>query len=162
MLVCDGLGHGPLAAAASNTAHHAFLAAPAGPPATVVAHLHRSMSHTRGAALAVAELDAAAGVVRYAGLGNIAGTVLGPAGRRGMISLPGIAGHQGRGVREYDYPLTPDSVVLMHTDGVADRWQPADYPGLLDRSPILVATTVLRDLGVRRDDACVLVARTPG
>ena len=45
-------------------------------------------------------------LVRYAGLGNISGTVLGPDGsRRGMVSLPGIAGHQRRQIREYDYPI---------------------------------------------------------
>lgn len=74
--------------------------------------------------------------------------------------MPGIAGHQRRQVREYDYPLVPGSVVLMHTDGVVDRWTAADYPGLLTRSPAVIAATVLRDAGTRRDDAGVLVARS--
>jgi hypothetical protein len=47
----------------------------------------------------------------------------------------------------------------MHSDGVVDRWNPADYPGLLTHSPQLIAATVLRDAGTRRDDAGVLVAR---
>ena len=106
VLVCDGLGHGPLAAVATQEALRAFGAAPAVPPAAVVELLHRTMGHTRGAALAVAELDHDAGLVRYAGLGNISGTILAPDGsRRGMVSLPGIAGHQKRQIREYDYPL---------------------------------------------------------
>jgi hypothetical protein len=126
----------------------------------IVEALHRKLSHTRGAALAVAELDADAALVRYAGLGNIAGTVLSPDGsRRGMVSLPGIAGHQRRQIREYDYPLPPGGVVLMHSDGVVDRWKTTDYPGLLSHSPQVIAATVLRDAGTRRDDAGVLVAR---
>jgi anti-sigma regulatory factor (Ser/Thr protein kinase) len=161
LLMVDGLGHGGLAAAAANEAVRAFAEAPAGPPATVVEILHRRMNHTRGAALAVAELDRTAGLVRYAGLGNISGTVLSPDGRRGMVSLPGIAGHQRRQLREYDYPLSPDSIVLMHSDGVVDRWNPADYPGLLTHSPIVIAATVLRDAGTRRDDAGVVVGRLP-
>jgi hypothetical protein len=76
-----------------------------------------------------------------------------------MVSLPGIAGHQKRQIREYEYPLAPASVVVMHSDGVVDRWQPADYPGLLRHSPQVIAATVLRDAGTRRDDAGVLVAR---
>ncbi|MEV6305019.1 SpoIIE family protein phosphatase [Actinoplanes sp. NPDC051861] len=161
LLVCDGLGHGGLAAAAANEAVRTFLKAPSAPPAVVVESLHRAISHTRGAALAVAELDSEAGLVRYAGLGNISGTVFGPDGtRRGMVSMPGIAGHQRRQVREYDYPLAPGAIVLMHSDGVVDRWQPADYPGLLSRSPEVIAATVLRDAGTRRDDAGVLVARS--
>lgn len=160
VLVSDGLGHGGLAALASHEAVRTFISRPIVPPAATVEELHRALGHTRGAALAVAELDAAAGVVRYAGLGNIAGTVLGPDGnRRGMISMPGIAGHQRRQIREYDYPLIPGSVVVMHTDGVVDRWNAGDYPGLLTHSPEVIAATLLRDAGIRRDDAGVLVAR---
>ena len=161
VLMCDGLGHGRLAEAAAGAAVRGFHLAPAAPPAVVVEALHKALGHTRGAALAVAELDPDAGVVRYAGLGNITGTVLSSAGRRGMVSLPGIAGHQRRAVREYDYSLPPDAVVLMHSDGVVDRWNPAEYPGLLTRSPQVIAATVLRDAGTRRDDAGVLVARVP-
>ncbi|MCM0676511.1 SpoIIE family protein phosphatase [Micromonospora phytophila] len=160
VLVCDGLGHGPLASAAADAALDAFRRAPAGPPATVVQHLHRAMSHTRGAALAVAEPDPAAGVLRYSGLGNISAAVVTADGRRrGLVSLPGIAGHQRPPVREYDYPFHHDALLVMHSDGVVDRWQLDDHPGLVDRSPVVVAATVLRDAGVRRDDACVVVTR---
>ncbi len=161
VMVCDGLGHGRLAEAAAQAAVRGFGTAPAAPPAAVVEVLHRLLGRTRGAALAVAELDAGARVLRYAGLGNISGTILSADGRRGLVSLPGIAGHQRRQIREYEYPLAPDAVLLMHSDGVVDRWSPADYPGLLARSPQVVAATVLRDAGTRRDDAGVLVARVP-
>ncbi|MFI7577313.1 SpoIIE family protein phosphatase [Micromonospora sp. NPDC049497] len=160
LLVCDGLGHGSLAAAATDAALDAFRRAPAASPATVVGHLHRAMSHTRGAALAVAEPDPATGLLRYAGVGNISGAVVDREGRRkGLVSLPGIAGHQRPSVREYDYPFGSDALLVMHSDGVVDRWQLDEYPGLTDRSPLVVAATLLRDAGLRRDDACVLVAR---
>lgn len=161
VLMCDGLGHGRLAAAATQEAVRVFASTPGAPPAAVVEALHRTLGHTRGAALAVAELDPDGARVRYAGLGNIAGTVLMPDGtRRGMVSLPGIAGHQRRQIREYEYPLPPGAVLLMHSDGVVDRWNPADYPGLLSHAPQVIAATVLRDAGTRRDDAGVLVARS--
>ncbi len=159
VLVCDGLGHGPLAAAAAQAALAAFRAAPEGPPAAVVEHVHQAIRHTRGAAVAVAELDGVAGTLRYAGLGNISGSVVTPDARRGLVSLPGIAGHQRRTIREYEYPLPPDGVLVMHSDGVVDRWNAADYPGLLQRSPQVIAATLLRDAGTRRDDACVVAAR---
>ncbi|MEH0937239.1 SpoIIE family protein phosphatase [Micromonospora psammae] len=162
VLVCDGLGHGPLAAGATEAALAAFRAAPAAPPAVVVQHLHAAMSHTRGAALAVAELDPSAGLLHYAGLGNITGVVLGPADeRRGMVSLPGIAGHQRPTVRGYDYPFPAGATLVMHSDGLVDRWRIEDYPGLTTRSPLVMAAVLLRDAGIRRDDAGVLVARAP-
>ncbi|MFI5934775.1 SpoIIE family protein phosphatase [Actinoplanes sp. NPDC051494] len=160
VLVVDGLGHGPLANVAALEAVRVFRAAPAVPPAALVETLHRALNHTRGAALAVAELDLGRGVVRYAGLGNISGTIFAPDGsRKGLVSLPGIAGHQKRQIREFDYPLAAESVLLMHSDGIVDRWNAGDYPGLLTHSPQVIAGTVLRDAGVRRDDAGVLVAR---
>jgi anti-sigma regulatory factor (Ser/Thr protein kinase) len=162
VLVCDGLGHGPLAAAATDAALAAFRAAPAGSPAAVVQHLHRAMSHTRGAALAVAELVPDARLLRYAGLGNIAASVVAEGERRrGLVSLPGIAGHQRPVVREYDYAFPAGASLVMHSDGVVDRWQLDDYPGLAGRAPLVMAATLLRDAGLRRDDACVLVARAP-
>ena len=50
----------------------------------------------------------------------------------------------------------------MHSDGLTDKWDLGRYPGLLVRSPLVVAATLLRDAAVRRDDASVLVCRVDG
>ncbi|OLT53168.1 hypothetical protein BJF88_13025 [Cellulosimicrobium sp. CUA-896] len=158
LLVADGLGHGPLAAAASSAAVRAFLDAPASPPAALVQRVHAALGGTRGAAVAVAQ--PAGATLRYAGLGNIAGVLHG--GRaRGLVSHPGIAGSHGRALRETTYPLEAGDVVVMHSDGLTERWSLADYPGLASRSPLVVAGVLLRDHGVRRDDACVAVLPAP-
>lgn len=158
LLVADGLGHGALAAAAANAVVDAFLASALDAPAAIVEHLHRVVSHTRGAAVSVARVEGAA--LRFAGLGNVAGTIAFPDGaRRGMVSMPGIVGHQSRVVREFGYELPPEAVVVLHSDGVSDRWSLRDYPGLSRQDPLLIAGTLLRDAGVRRDDACVAVIR---
>ncbi|MGC9668577.1 SpoIIE family protein phosphatase [Planosporangium sp. 12N6] len=160
-MLCDGLGHGPLAAAASRVAVDAFRDGPPGGPAAMVEHLHRALGRTRGGAVAVAELDPETATLRYAGLGNIAGHVVRPdgGGRRGLVALPGIAGHEGRGVREFSYPVARGDLVVMHSDGVTDKWRLTDYPGLMAHTPLVVAATLLRDAGVRRDDATVMVTR---
>jgi hypothetical protein len=158
VLVADGLGHGPLAAAAAAAVADAFLGTALDAPGRIVEHVHRSVSHTRGAAVSVARVDG--GSVVFAGLGNVAGAIAFPDGdRRGMVSMPGIVGHQSRGVREFTYELPPEGVVVLHSDGVSDRWNLRDYPGLSRQEPLLIAATLLRDGGVRRDDACVAVAR---
>jgi anti-sigma regulatory factor (Ser/Thr protein kinase) len=164
-MLCDGLGHGRLAGAAAQQAGSAFRTAPAGGPKAVVQHLHRALSHTRGVVAAVIELarpgTPGAGVARFAGLGNISAWVIDSNGRRGLTSLPGIVGHQAREVREFEYPVARDATVVMHTDGLTDRWDLAGYPGLLTHQPLVVAATLLRDAGTRSDDAGVLVARLP-
>ena len=158
LLLCDGLGHGPLAATATRVAVDAFHTTTATDPAELVRQLHERLGHTRGAAVGVAAVDRGAGLVRYAGLGNVAGHVVAPAARRTMVSLPGIAGHQCRTVREFDYPLPADAAVVLHSDGLTNRWDLATYPGLLRAAPMVLAAVLLRDAGLRRDDASVLVA----
>ena len=76
-----------------------------------------------------------------------------------MISVPGIAGHQGRRPRQYDYELAEHATVVLHSDGLTDRWDPAAMPGLFARSPAVVAATLLREAGSRRDDAGVVIVR---
>lgn len=158
LMLCDGLGHGPIAAAAAGAAREEFLTDDGAEPAVIVERLHRRMARTRGAAVGVAALHPAASAVRYAGLGNVAAHIASPGMRRSMVSMPGIAGHQRRTVREFEYPLPADGLVVLHSDGVTERWSLDDYPGLWRSSPIVVAATLLRDAGVRRDDASVLVA----
>ncbi|WP_238007844.1 SpoIIE family protein phosphatase [Dactylosporangium sp. AC04546] len=154
VLVADGLGHGPLASAAAAACADGFLRSGLDTPAAILDHLHRTVSHTRGAAVSVARVEGRD--VRFAGLGNVSGTIAFPDGeRRGLVTMPGIVGHQSRGVREFGYELPPGAVLVLHTDGVSDRWTLRDYPGLSRHDPLLVAATVLRDAGVRRDDACV-------
>ncbi|MEV4415135.1 SpoIIE family protein phosphatase [Catellatospora sp. NPDC049609] len=160
VMVSDGLGHGPLAAAASQAAFNIFHTAPDEPPASLVERLHRGISHTRGAALTVAEIDPDAGVVRACGMGNIATSVVTGDERRSLVSMPGIVGHGRAVIRQFEQQFGPESLLIMHSDGVSDKWSLAGYPALSTSSPLVIAATVLRDAGVRRDDACVLAARS--
>lgn len=162
LMLCDGLGHGRLAERAAQEAVRIFGALGPLPVTGVLEALHRGLNHTRGAALAVAELEADCSRVHYAGLGNIAGTIVsGDGSRRGLVSLPGIAGHQKRQIREYEYQLGPGDVLVMHTDGLVERWNAAEQPGLFTHSPQVIAAALLRTAGTRRDDAGVVVARCP-
>ncbi|TQS40048.1 SpoIIE family protein phosphatase [Cryptosporangium phraense] len=158
-LLCDGLGHGPLAAGAAQRAVSVFLDAGEADVTALLTRLHRGLSHTRGAALAVVRIDGA--VLSYAGLGNIAGKIT----TRGLpskhlTSMPGIAGHQARTIRSFEYPLDPNAVTVLHTDGVSTRWTFDGQLALLGQDPQVVAASVLRDGGTRRDDAGVLVLRS--
>jgi anti-sigma regulatory factor (Ser/Thr protein kinase) len=157
VMLCDGLGHGELASRASRAAVDAFRAAPDAAPAIVLNHVSQHIRHTRGGVAAIAEL--ADGRIRFAGIGNVGSSIMDGSARRVMVSTPGIVGHQHRDVREFEYATVPNALVVLHSDGVGDRWRVEDYPGLLTHSPAVVAATLLRDAGYRRDDAAVLVAR---
>ena len=100
----------------------------------------------------------AAGMLRYAGLGNIAGRIIRRrqqprAGRR----CPGSSAISAARSGSTTIRSAPGALVVMHSDGLTDRWQLDDYPGpARPRAPVVIAATLLRDAGVRRDDACVL------
>jgi hypothetical protein len=115
------------------------------------------MAGTRGGALAV--VRAAAGRVTFAGVGNVAGWIVSGTGRQGLISVPGIAGHQARRLRQFDYQAGPGDVIVLHSDGLTSRWDPRDLPGLVRKDPLVIAAALLGAAGVHRDDAGVLVLR---
>ena len=79
------------------------------------------------------------------------------------MSLPGIVGHHLRTrPRRWTTRSPTDALVVMHSDGLTDGGTSARYPGLLAARPLVVAATLLRDAGVRRDDAGVLACRADG
>jgi len=158
-IVADGLGHGLQAAEASAEAISAFRTSKDVDPTQLVQRVHRALRGTRGAAVAVASLDRTKWVVRYAGIGNIAGSVVGPEKTQFMISHNGTAGHEATHFQEFLYPFPETSLLVMHSDGLSANWNLAAYPGLRLRHPAVIAGTLYRDVGRTRDDACVVVAK---
>jgi len=156
-VLCDGLGHGPLAAAAAAAGVAAVLADPAGEPAAVLERVHRRMSGTRGGAVGIVRIDGR--LAQFAGLGNVAASIVSGVERKSMTSLPGIAGHQARAIRQFDYEVPPGAAVVLHSDGISSRWEAAALPGLAARDPLLVAAALLAAAGVHRDDAGILVLK---
>lgn len=162
LMAVDGLGHGADAAAAAQVALAALAARPALAPGAQIEACHHALRPTRGAALAVAELDFASGELRFAGIGNISGCIIDGSTRKQMVSHNGIVGHNMRKVQEFRYPCPPGSLVIMHSDGISTQWDLAAYPGLSACNPALAAAVLLRDFGRARDDASVLVVRYLG
>lgn len=161
LMMCDGSGHGPLAAWASQAAVRSFHDDRSGGPGDILARIHTAMRGTRGGAVAVADVDTERRTVRFAGLGNIAACVVADGRKQGMVSVPGIAGYQARTIKTFDYPLPEAATVVLHSDGLTERWGPENRQRLFNGRPLPIAAALLRDAGVRKDDAGVLVARPP-
>jgi anti-sigma regulatory factor (Ser/Thr protein kinase) len=159
ILVVDGLGHGPDAAEASREAIRLFHVNASFGPAAMIAVIHAGLRSTRGAAAAVAEIDPHDRVVRFAGVGNITGVVVTPGGKRQMASYNGTLGHVVRKVVEFSYPWSHDAVLVGYTDGLASHWDLDRYPGLVTRTPSVIAGVLHRDFRRGRDDVTVVVAR---
>ncbi|MFE9681222.1 ATP-binding SpoIIE family protein phosphatase [Streptomyces sp. NPDC006285] len=158
-MLCDGLGHGPLAARASQAAVKAFHATGDLGPDGVLNAVHAALRGTRGGAVAVARIEPDAGRVRYCGIGNVSGFLVGGGGRKALLSAPGIVGSHMRRLRTFEEPLPEDGALVMHSDGLTERWDHGNLPGLLHHTPLVMAGQLLREAGARRDDASVVVVK---
>jgi anti-sigma regulatory factor (Ser/Thr protein kinase) len=156
-IMCDGLGHGPLAAAASAEAISAFLAEPLAEPGVLLQRVHQRLGRTRGGAVAIVQV--AGQLARFAGLGNIAGWILSGDSRTGMLCVPGIAGHQARTIRQFEYAVPAGAAIVLHSDGLSSRWDARALPGLHAKDPLVIAAALLAEAGVHRDDAGILVLK---
>lgn len=158
IMVVDGLGHGPLAASASRTAIEVFHDNADREAARIISIMHDALRSTRGAAVAITEIDHRNRSVRFAGIGNIAAIIFAPEKTQRMVSHNGIVGHEMRKVQEFLYPWPEDALLMMHSDGISTHWSPDTYPGLLHSHPSLVAGVIYRDFCRGRDDATVVAA----
>ncbi|HEX3788975.1 MAG TPA: SpoIIE family protein phosphatase [Pseudonocardiaceae bacterium] len=162
--VSDGLGHGEPAAKASLVAIAAIAAHADRGPSMILRTIQPVLAPTRGATIAVVQFAPGREQLRFSGIGNVSTRLYSASGARpsALLSRPGIAGAAvPAGLTESTHPWSPDSWLLMHTDGVSERWSTGDWPGLLGHDPSTVAAWVLGQRGRGRDDACV-VAVTGG
>lgn len=158
ILVADGLGHGPLASAASRAAAAAYADSPFEMPSEAMRRFHTKLSGMRGAAAAVAILNGDTRKAAYAGVGNIAASVASPDRSKGMVSHNGTLGVQLLRSQQFDYELAAGSRVVMHSDGMSARWSLSTYPGLFMRHASVIAAVLYRDHARPRDDVTVVVA----
>jgi anti-sigma regulatory factor (Ser/Thr protein kinase) len=163
ILIADGLGHGLDARLASLEAVRQLHANPDLPPKPLIQRIHAALRSTRGAAVAIARIDAARGKLTFAGVGNIAGRIYTDAGgRHNLVSLNGTAGHQCDRIQEFSYPWQEGGLLVLHSDGLASGTTLDSYPGLTARDPALIAGILYRDFSRGRDDSTVVVAKSSG
>ncbi len=158
-MVADGLGHGPLAAQAAHAATRIFYSSAAPLPSEMLPVMHNALRPTRGAAIGIAHVDAKAGQIIFAGVGNIAATLIDGNGVRRMVSNNGTIGHIARRMRDFTYPIMGETLIVLASDGLATSWDLNAYPGLVAHHPSLIAGVLWRDFNRGRDDVTVLVSR---
>jgi anti-sigma regulatory factor (Ser/Thr protein kinase) len=158
-LMADGSGHGEHALRATTVAAETFEVHSGDECVRLVERIHKALAPTRGAAVAVARIDVGEQLVRYVGVGNIAGALISDGEMRRMVSHNGTAGHVAARIREFTYPFTGKPLVVLHSDGLSAKWGLASYPGLAANHPSLIAGVLFRDHRREKDDSSVLVAR---
>lgn len=161
LIVADGLGHGPLAEMAARAAVSLWRTEVARTaPAELLTRAHGALRATRGAAAACLWVQPTKRTLTYAGVGNIAGTIVtSDLKTRSMVSNNGTVGMEVRRIQEFQYPLESGAVVILCSDGIATHWRVDQYPGLFQRHPRVIAGVIYRDHVRGRDDATVAVLK---
>ncbi len=124
--------------------------------------LHEGMRLTRGAAVTLLEVDWDAGRVTSVGVGNVAAALITGSETKRIATDNGIVGHVMSRPRELIHACQPDTVLVLHSDGLTASWQADRYPGLMQHHPALIAGVLYRDCRRGRDDSLVaVIRRTP-
>ncbi|MDQ2106388.1 SpoIIE family protein phosphatase, partial [Azospirillum sp. C340-1] len=121
--------------------------------------LHGALRTTRGAVAVVLRLEA--GRIGYAGVGNIAATLI----RRGeAASLPGrwgVVGYNAAPPPTAWLPWQAGDHIVLHSDGCSRLADLFLDRRLLHTHPALAAAVLMRDGCGRVDDQMVMVLRHP-
>jgi anti-sigma regulatory factor (Ser/Thr protein kinase) len=159
LVVADGLGHGLDASEASQAALDVFAAQPAREPRQLLEAMHVRLRSTRGAAVTIVRADAASSRLHACGAGNVSARVLSGAVDRSLVMQHGTVGVQMRRPEQVDIEWPQHAMVVVHSDGIATRWDPEPLMPVLGRDPALAAALLFRDHSRVRDDASVAVMR---
>jgi anti-sigma regulatory factor (Ser/Thr protein kinase) len=159
IMVSDGLGHGQLAAEASWEAERILHAYRSSTPVEILHGMHAALRKTRGAAVAIAEIDLHQSHMVFAAVGNIAGQIIMAEKTRHLLASNGIVGHRVGRVQTVTYPWTSGTLLVLCSDGVFSRWDLHAYPGLQARHPSVIAGVLWRDFTRGSDDVTIVVAR---
>ncbi|WP_435273119.1 ATP-binding SpoIIE family protein phosphatase [Streptomyces parvulus] len=167
LMMADGLGHGPEAARASTAAVAAMREAAHVTPGEALRRIDSALTGTRGAAVAVAQVDTRTGVLRFAGVGNIGARLCEGGTWRHLVSRPGIVGtHRPTTLREEEAVWADDRVLVLHSDGLPSRWAPTSETCRTTTDPAVTAAVTIRDASssarpVRDDTAVAVLAPVP-
>jgi serine/threonine protein phosphatase PrpC len=159
LAVVDGLGHGRGASEAARAALDTLEQWRGEPLDELVHGVHDALRATRGAVMGAVVLDRARGSFDYAGVGNVEVRVLGAEEPARPIPTNGTLGARLSQVRVWPHRWAEGSTLVLATDGISATWDASAYPGLVARSPQLLAGVLLRDFARASDDATVLVYR---
>ncbi len=156
----DGLGHGQFAHAAVEKAIQTLEQLPIDSPASLLGAVHEAITGTRGLVGTCAVFDFSTRKWSLCGVGNIVTKVSGATEVKNYMPHNGILGHSiPRKLLDADMPYARGQVVVMTSDGLQSRWNPARYPGIGSYDLSVLAAMIYKECARRTDDMSVLVSK---
>jgi anti-sigma regulatory factor (Ser/Thr protein kinase) len=159
LAIIDGLGHGAGAMEAANVAVASIEKNASQSVENIIRATHQALRSTRGAVAGLALIDCTTGVIEYAGIGNTDFRAFGGRESLRFISLNGTLGSRLERVKVFKEQLPKVVTLVMSTDGISERWDAENYPGLLGLHPQMLCAVVMRDFSRANDDATIICGR---
>lgn len=164
VVVADGIGHGPEAAAAARLAIGIAERSEGESPIALLRKCHEELHATRGAVMSVAFFDHRDRTMTWSGVGNVEGVLFrvktGPGPRREvLLSRGGVIGHELPPLTAMVLGIEAGDTLAFATDGVRLGFE----VDLNAQVPLqAMADLILARHRTGTDDALVLVARYRG
>jgi len=158
----DASGHGPQAHELATRLAARVAAHPGPDLASLLEALHLDCRGTPGAAAGVARVDPVAGVLAYAGVGNVRARLLGPAaGERAWsgVSRDGVLGDRFPSPFVQQARLSAGQLLLLYSDGVSESLRSFRGPLPGSGEPAALAREVVSQCGRDVDDAACAAVR---
>lgn len=156
-LLVDGLGHGPAASQAAQKAKEVFNKSTIKSPAALIEEIHNALKGTRGAAISITKIEPRNKQITYAGIGNLSALIISPDRHRSLVSHYGIVGYSIRKIQELNDYFERNDLLVLHSDGISNRWDLDSYPNLVEHHPKIIAGTLYRDFHHDQDDSTIII-----
>jgi anti-sigma regulatory factor (Ser/Thr protein kinase) len=157
--VIDGLGHGPFAEHAAQTARQYVESHVDQPLDLILRGVGRACRATRGVVMALARFDWGGTQLTFASIGNIEARAFGSVEPMNFAVRRGIVGVNAPNPAVTQHRWQPNYLLVLHSDGLTTRWRWEDFPGLGRTSASVIARRLLQALAKDDDDATVLVVK---
>jgi anti-sigma regulatory factor (Ser/Thr protein kinase) len=152
----DGLGHGESAQEA--TANLASQLARGSDPDVILKAVNQQLSGSRGAVAIIGEIDLSQNKMQLVGVGDMHAHLYDKEQVSGIPFAPGILGREHRTPSVFHADFGKKSVVVSASDGIRRNWDTANFTGLFNQHPQLIAYTLGNIMGRISDDQSICVS----
>ena len=154
----DALGHGELAQAA--TINLAVRLANDEKLIAVLEAVNHQLAGSRGAVAVIGEIDLSQNKVQIVGVGDMHAHLYSEEQIDSIPFAPGILGKEHRTPSVFQADFGKKSLVVSASDGIRRNWDVANFNGLFNQHPQLIAYTLGNIMARISDDQSIFVATT--
>jgi anti-sigma regulatory factor (Ser/Thr protein kinase) len=158
----DGLGHGIGASEAATQAAVLFKKYKTKPLEDLVRIVHQGLQSSRGAVLAIMEVDLHRHTLIHIGVGNISSKIITATKQQSLLSANGTVGFQINKLYINEVVLAEKSFVILHSDGIGSHWDSFAFDTLWEHHPSVVAGLLYHTYARTTDDASCVIIKCPG